>query len=227
MLAVLLITACDEGKIYPEEDVADLGRTATVSVTFKGNGAWPKKNYLSVIALGSNSETPTLTKRIPKPINAGKKVSITLNNLKEDTREICIAVISNGLNIIYKYYTYEVSNNTNDNIEIELDELDLASYGRIQEQVFNTNCTTCHGGSTQIAGKLNLTPEKSYAALVNIEAPLSPDKQKYVDPGKPDESYLLEILENNDYHKDMFNSTGKQEVLSLIETWIQEGANNN
>ena len=38
---------------------------------------------------------------------------------------------------------------------------------------------------------------------------------------------LIDILEDNEYHKDMFNSTGKQEILGLIKTWIDAGAENN
>ncbi len=225
-LAALLLAACDEGKIYPEETPVDLGRTATVNVRFKGLGAWPKKNYLSLVALGGNSDTPTLNKRFSKPVNADKTITVTLNNLKDDTRKICIAIVSNGLDIIYTYYKYEVDK-SGDNIVIDVDALELASYDRIQEQVFDANCIACHGGSTQVAGKLNLTRDKSYAALVDVEAPLSPDKKKYVDPGNPNNSYLPEILEENAYHKDMFNSTGKQEVLALIKTWIQEDAPDN
>ncbi|WP_233551788.1 hypothetical protein [Parabacteroides sp. AF48-14] len=81
-LAALLLAACDEGKIYPEETPVDLGRTATVNVRFKGLGAWPKKNYLSLVALGDNSDTPTQNKRFSKPVNADKTISVTLNNLR-------------------------------------------------------------------------------------------------------------------------------------------------
>ena len=72
-----------------------------------------------------------------------------------------------------------------------------------------------------------MTEDKAYAALVNVEAPLSPEKKKYVSPGNAEESYLIDILEDNEYHKDMFNSTGKQEILGLIKTWIDAGAENN
>ena len=46
-------------------------------------------------------------------------------------------------------------------------------------------------------------------------------------PGNAEESYLIDILEDNEYHKDMFNSTGKQEILGLIKAWIDAGAENN
>lgn len=49
ILAALFIISCDEGKIYPD-DTVDSGRTATVTLTFDGLGAWPKKNYLSLVS---------------------------------------------------------------------------------------------------------------------------------------------------------------------------------
>ena len=41
------------------------------------------------------------------------------------------------------------------------------------------------------------------------------------------DSFLLDILEDNPVHKDMFNSSGKQEVLALIQGWILGGALDN
>ena len=90
ILAALFIISCDEGKIYPD-DTVDSGRTATVTLTFDGLGAWPKKNYLSLAAIGEDGSTITLTKRINKPSKSDQKVTIRLNNLEENTKRIDIA----------------------------------------------------------------------------------------------------------------------------------------
>jgi hypothetical protein len=181
---------------------------------------------VTVAVIGEDGSTITLTKRINKPSKSDQKVTIRLNNLKENTKSIDIAVISNGQSLIYSYYSFPIDNSM-ETITLPIENLNLASFDRIQKQVFETSCIACHGGSTHISGNLNLTEDKAYAALVNVEAPLSPEKKKYVSPGNAEESYLIDILEDNEYHKDMFNSTGKQEILGLIKTWIDAGAENN
>lgn len=223
---LLYFTACDEGKIYPEE-IIDTGRTATLTVTFTGLEAWPRENTLSLCSYSEDKSQPLLSKRITKPTREGKEVTITLNNLPAETRTIELAVISRGLKEIYAYYTYEVDNNTEEQIVLSLGELDLASFDRIQKQIFDLNCLSCHGESTSLAGNLDLREGTAYQSLVNVKAPLSEDGKNYITPNDIHDSFLLDILEDNPIHSDMFNSSGKQEVLSLIRGWISGGAENN
>lgn len=132
ILAALFIISCDEGKIYPD-DTVDSGRTATVTLTFDGLGAWPKKNYLSLAAIGEDGSTITLTKRINKPSKSDQKVTIRLNNLKENTKSIDIAVISNGQSLIYSYYSFPIDNSM-ETITLPIENLNLASFDRIQSR---------------------------------------------------------------------------------------------
>ena len=97
----------------------------------------------------------------------------------------------------------------------------------IQAQVFDLNCLSCHGGGSGLAGQLDLRDDVAYKSLVNVKAPLSEEGKNYVTPGNINNSFLLDILENNPVHKDMFNSSGKQEVLALIQGWILGGALDN
>lgn len=222
LLVVLFFLGCDEGKIYPEETI-DTGRTATVTFSFQGLGAWPKKNYLSVAGFKAGEDRPVLAKRINNPNSEEKQLTLILNGLEKGIAQLCVSIISNGQNLIYTYYTYPIDD-TMEHITIPPIRIHLATFDRVQQQVFDLNCTACHGGSTHLAGNLDLTEGKSHQALVNVKAPLSEDKKFYVVPGRPEESYLLDILQENTYHTDLFNSTGKQEVLGLIKTWIAEGA---
>lgn len=225
-LFLLLFAGCDEGTIYPD-DTIDSGRTASVTVTFNGINAWPKENYLSLAAFGEDAQIPLLTKRISKPTLEGKERTIKLNNLSPETKSIEIAIVSNGKKLIYSYHSHPVEKNE-DHLDLDFGVLDLASFDRIQSQVFKTSCLSCHGESSSgLSGKLDLRKEAAYKALVNVEAPLSKDGKNYVTPGNPNNSFLLDILEDNPIHKDMFNSYGKQEVVGLIETWIKRGAADN
>lgn len=93
--------------------------------------------------------------------------------------------------------------------------------------MFDKACLSCHGESTSLAGNLDLRPEVAYKSLVNVKAPMSEEGKNYVTPNSINNSYLLEILEDNPIHKDMFNSAGKREIIALIQTWIQGGALDN
>ncbi len=225
-LLLLLVMGCDEGKIYPDETI-DSGRTAKLTVTFNDLEAWPKKNTLSVCEFGEDRTKALLSRRITKPTSEGKQLTIQLTNIKADTKTIEIVVLNRGLELIYSYYSYPVDD-SGENIEFAVGELDLGSFDRVQAQVFDQNCIACHGGSSSgLSGNLDLREENAYKSLVNVEAPLSEEGKNYVTPGDIHNSYLLDVLEDDPIHQDMFNSTGKQEVLGLIRGWIQGGALDN
>ena len=153
-LFLLFGLGCDEGKIYPDETV-DSGRTATVSLSFTGLKAWPKENMLSLCAFGEDKSKPLQTQRISKPAEDGKRLKLRLNNVTPDTRSIEVAVISRGLRLVYSYYASPVDD-SDEPLDLSVGELDLASFKRIQAQVFDLNCLSCHGGGSGLAGQLDL-----------------------------------------------------------------------
>lgn len=70
----------------------------------------------------------------------------------------------------------------------------------LDDNVFN-KCTFsgCHNGAQTDAGRMDLQPGKSYAALVNVDSeiasgPTLVGKAKLVTPGEPNKSYLLVML---------------------------------
>ena len=181
---------------------------------------------ISLCAFGEDKSKPLQTQRISKPAEDGKRLKLRLNNVTPDTRSIEVAVISRGLRLVYSYYTSPVDD-SDEPLDLSVGELDLASFKRIQAQVFDLNCLSCHGGGSGLAGQLDLRDDVAYKSLVNVKAPLSEEGKNYVTPGNINNSFLLDILENNPVHKDMFNSSGKQEVLALIQGWILGGALDN
>ena len=181
-LFLLFGLGCDEGKIYPDETV-DSGRTATVSLSFTGLKAWPKENMLSLCAFGEDKSKPLQTQRISKPAEDGKRLKLRLNNVTPDTRSIEVAVISRGLRLVYSYYTSPVDD-SDEPLDLSVGELDLASFKRVQAQVFDLNCLSCHGGGSGLAGQLDLRDDVAYKSLVNVKAPLSEEGKNYVSSAK-------------------------------------------
>ncbi|MDY3069471.1 MAG: hypothetical protein SOR57_07440 [Parabacteroides sp.] len=224
---LLFLSSCDEGTIYPEEVNTETGCNATVEVVFADLKAWPKKNFLTLSAFGDDPGKPIVSKRIGRPTVEGKPMTLKLHNIRPETKTLEFAVVSNGQKVVYSYCSFPI-NPQDKETYIDAGILELGSYTRIQSQVFDNNCLSCHGGSSSTpAGNLDLRHDVSYKSLVNVKAPVSPDGKNYVTPGDLQNSFLLDILEEHPIHRDIFNSSGKKEILGLIEGWILGGAKNN
>ena len=120
----------------------------------------------------------------------------------------------------------------------------------IEEHIFN-KCTFsgCHNGMMTDAGRMDLSPGKSFAALVNKDSeiatgPMLTGKAKLVTPGEPNKSYLLVMMRQltpaqhdppldeppSDVGYMPQNAGGVVtccQKLDAIARWIEEGALNN
>lgn len=225
LLACLLLTACDEGKIYPEQP-AEHDVYVAMNTAFKGLNAWPR-NYLIVLAsFGDNDREPLSTAVIPEPTTTDGKASVRLG-LSGQEKKIAISLVTKGTprEVIYNFYTYTIDNTSAAEINLPIEEIDIAFFGRIQSQIFNDNCIACHGGSTHAAARLYLTEGKSHPSLVNVQADLSHDGQLFVMPGKASQSFLMDILQSDIVkynHSDILASN--PELITLVKTWIEEDA---
>ena len=120
----------------------------------------------------------------------------------------------------------------------------------IEERIFN-KCTFsgCHNGMMTDAGRLDLSPGKSHAALVNKDSeiatgPMLTGKAKLVTPGDPSKSYLLVMMralppaQHDPPLDEPPSSVGYMpqnaggvvtccQKLDALTRWIEEGALNN
>ena len=108
----------------------------------------------------------------------------------------------------------------------------VASLERIQETIFSPRCATafCHD-STTASGALVLEPEASYEALVGVAPAVeaaSAAGQLRVDPGNPDNSFLLVKLAGPPLGQgSRMPLTGEPldgAEMALIRDWILAGA---
>ncbi len=101
----------------------------------------------------------------------------------------------------------------------------VATFESIQQNVFSAQCEMCHTGASAPEG-LRLDPDNSYDLLVGVPSSQQPSLQR-VEPGNPDDSYLIRKLEGT-------AATGEQMPLDLpplpqadidvIRQWIADGA---
>jgi hypothetical protein len=100
-----------------------------------------------------------------------------------------------------------------------------ANFSSIQSGVFDKHCATagCHAAINPQSG-LDLSSGNSYNNIVNKEV----FGRIYINPGRPDNSYLFNKMNSNTASVVM-PPTGRlpQPVLDSIRLWIQNGALNN
>lgn len=97
--------------------------------------------------------------------------------------------------------------------------------------VLKTRCVMCHL-TGQEPGNMKLAPKAAYATLVGVKA--TETALNRVEPGKPDESYLVRKLEGTHVAA---GGTGERmptggaplppEQMAAIRAWIEQGAQNN
>ncbi len=100
-----------------------------------------------------------------------------------------------------------------------------SEFTSIQANVLTPICTTCHSGAAAPLG-LRLDEGVSYALLVNAPSTEVPSLLR-VDPGNPDNSYLLQKLEGTaavGARMPLGGSPLPPDTIAVVRQWILEGA---
>lgn len=98
----------------------------------------------------------------------------------------------------------------------------------IQEKVFTPICTDCHAGASAPQG-LRLEAGMSYGMLVNVASVEVPSLDR-VEPGDPDNSYIIHKLEGTQSVGERMPLGGPylpSGTIAAIRQWITDGAMNN
>jgi hypothetical protein len=98
-------------------------------------------------------------------------------------------------------------------------------FQQIQETIFTPICTGCHAGATAPRG-LRLDAGNSYALLVNVASVEVPGLLR-VNPGNPDQSYLVQKIEGTAAVGGRMPLGGPplpQDRIALVRQWIAAGA---
>jgi uncharacterized protein (TIGR03118 family) len=103
---------------------------------------------------------------------------------------------------------------------------------QLQTDIFTPRCSSCHtGGGASLPGSMNLSSvAATFAALVNVTS-VENTARKRVLPGEPNNSYIVNKLEDNDIGATARMPLGgpflTQPMIDQVRTWISEGALNN
>lgn len=225
LVAACLAVACDDGRIYPDIVLVErAGGAVRVSGQVSGQSAWPSGYSLVLAGFSDDSEYAKTAKGLSACTDG--TLNLVLSGIPSEVTTIEICAINKLRKRLVSFYRYDYAVQS-DTIRLDIGTLDLGMFRAVQTNVFDRTCTSCHGSSMSAAAGLFLTVDRSYDALVNVPADLSPKGLNFVTPGSVDSSFLHQVL-NTDVsaswsmdHIDMITSS---ELLKLVDDWIENGA---
>lgn len=219
----LWLSACDEGKIYPDDVVAgDDGLSITVKGDFSGCAGYADSGYGIVVAAfkdGDNYAT------VSKPITDGSE-DVVLKNVDPSvsTVEVCVITRLREKVISFASKDVDVTDGSSD-IIFNAGEVNVEPFNAINHNIFATSCIQCHGATGVSAASLNLMAGEAYRNLVNVPSSVVAGEMR-VRPGDAAASTLWQVLATDISEAWAFDHSNllTPERSGFVEYWINSGA---
>lgn len=231
-LLFLLLTACDDGRIYPETATLSEGKTVQLEGVLNGLDNWPGAYRVSIAGFEqADDEYAAVSKVITSSDVVDGKVSIQLSGIKENISLVRLCVLDRLRKHIVTFKEVDVSN-AEGTVRMDVGTVDISMLNAIQQSYFNTTCANCHGASNRVAAGLYLTEGHSYKALVDV-ASKRVEGRLLVEPNNAAGSVLHMVLNQPSVegigmaHRDLVSEKNEMTILPLIDSWINNGAKEN
>lgn len=219
-----LLTACDSGDIYPNP-IEERNDNIAVSAGFILPDDTDTDGYqLYFAAFEAGSASPEVWTHVVKPQHTDT-VYVSLGNVPPQAATVRLCLLTVGRRDIYDFFSYDIVSGEENRIDIPLGAVSLTmDYEKIQD-VFERNCTACHG--TEIGGAgLLLGAGKSYGSLVGASSGNSAKKR--VEPFSVSGSFLIDVLTGDTLQLSTpHNRIIYSDDLDLLKAWIERGAKGN
>ena len=228
-LLMLNVTACDDGRIYPETAATAEGKTVVLEGVLNGLDNWASNYRVSIAGFeDANDDYASVSKVITTSDIKDGKVSIELSGLKSDIKLVRLCILDRLRKHIVTFNEVDVSNAT-ETVRMDVGTVNISMFNAIQQAFFNTTCANCHGASNRAAAGLYLTEGKSYEALVDVDSKKVEGK-KLVETNNANNSVLHMVLNQQKVegismdHRDLVSEKNEMTILPLIDSWINNGA---
>ena len=231
-LAVCLLSACDDGRIYPETAATAEGKTVVMEGVLNGLDNWSSNYRVSIAGFeDANDEYASVSKVITTSDIKDGKATVELSGLKSEIKLVRLCILDRLRRHIVTFSEVDVSNAT-EPVKMDVGTVNISMFNAIQQNYFNTTCANCHGASNRAAAGLYLTEGKSYNALVGADS-RKVEGKKLVEPNNAANSVLHMVLNQESVegismdHYDLVSEKNKLTILPLIDSWINNGAKEN
>ena len=228
-LLLLLLTACDDGKVEESYAAVTEGRAVHLTAVVTGTGTWPTGYTLALAGFRADDDYAAAMYTL-RPDDEGH-VDVTLTNLPADVTSVELCIVNTLHQRVATYARVEGSGpGTSRTIEFEAGSANVSMYHTLQTDFFDRRCISCHGGSDHAARGLRLTEGQSYSHLVGVNSQRVPTRQ-LVQPGNPHASVLYQVVTTDltaDWgqpHTDMLSPEKDVHLITLLSDWIRYGAN--
>jgi hypothetical protein len=209
--------SCDSGDIVPFRKTEN-DKHISVGATFRlsGTGRIGQRYQLIFGAFEGDARSPVVWTTLVDP-KEDVLQTVSLSSVPPTATTVKLSLFTTGKKAVYDFFVYDVSRAT-EPVDIPATPVELLiRYDRVQE-LFNLNCTACHGTAPGAAGLLLSTGE-SYNHLVN--RPAKNSAKLLVEPSNVRASFLMDVLTNS---IPPHGSYLYADDLNLIEAWIETGA---
>ena len=223
------LTACDDGRIYPETAASSEGKTVRLEGVLEGLENWTSAYRVSIAGFeNADDDYASVSKVISASDVTDGKVSIELSGIKENVTLVRLCLLDRLRKHIVTFSEEDISKAT-DVVKMDVGVIDISMFNAIQQAFFNTTCANCHGASNRAAAGLYLTEGMSYEALVDVDSKKVEGK-KLVETNNANNSVLHMVLTQPSVegvsmaHRDLVSEKNDQTILPLIDSWINNGA---
>lgn len=194
---LLTLSACDDGKIYPENNILTTeGQTVTVSCRLDGVQPWASSAdyHLAIAAFADDGSRYATVARNITSTPADDRLILTGVGAEASTVEICILDRLRKRVASIASFPLAGAAVDGDTIRFAADApIDVSPLAVVQSSIFTPTCSACHGGGSRPAAQLSLLAGEARKDLINVPSTVVPGSTRVV-PGDPDASLLYRAL---------------------------------
>ncbi|MEZ3550888.1 MAG: hypothetical protein K1W02_09200 [Muribaculaceae bacterium] len=220
----LVLTACDDGKIYDEVSVDDnsRGRSVVMNATISGCSDYAGDSRYSVALAAFRKGDGYAV--VSKPLSDGTE-SVVLSNVPSDATSVEVCLINRLRERIFTYSSIALDEAGSTEVEFNAGEVDASRFASISDKIFSESCIQCHGATGHAAAGLDLMPARAYGMLVDVPSTVIDGADRVI-PDDASASTLWQAVATGISSGWSFNHSEllKSNEIDFIENWINSGA---
>ena len=221
-----LLTACDDGRIYPDSIATDSGGVSVrLTADLTGADTWSGGYRIALAGFAGTDTYAAIVKNID--VDDDGHVDVTLSGIGSDVTSVELCVLDGLRRRMATLAALDVSDAASQtSLSRDAGQIDAGMFAIIQRDVFSTTCANCHGASNHAAAGLYLTEGQSYGSLVGVESTVVSGGMR-VSPGDAAQSVLYNALAtgmSSSWRYDHSVEIPSDATLGMIKSWIDGGA---